>query len=422
MTTRAVLSGLGVVAPTGVGARPYWRATVAGRNGIRPVGGWDANHSPAMLAGQVTGFDAARWIDDELRAETDRRTWFALAAAEMALADAALRPADHPPFHLSVVTSSGSGGDASGGPESRSPEIRSPQARRPGARQSIAWFHAAGAAQISIRHGLTGGGVVVDADGAGGLDALKHAWRLLRRGGKAVIVGGTEAPLPPSAPACRSLPPTAHRGTDPDRAYLPFSPHASGSVPGEGGALMVLEEKAHAAERGVRGYAELLGHAATHDAHDHVAPALDGVQLARAVNTALEQAGRAPGDVDVVFADGAGDPAGDAAEAAALHRVFGGRLAEVPVTVPKAGFGRLASGAGAMDAVTAALALRTGVVPPTRGGDPRAARERYGVRLVTRWTRPERLTTAVVIARGAGGFNSAVVLGSLDADSAYERG
>ena len=73
---------------------------------------------------------------------------------------------------------------------------------------------------------------------------------------------------------------------------------------------MVLEEKAHAAERGVRGYAELLGHAATHDAHDHTAPAPDGVQLARAVTTALEQAGRAPEDVDVVFADGAGDPAG----------------------------------------------------------------------------------------------------------------
>ncbi|MFI2298941.1 beta-ketoacyl synthase N-terminal-like domain-containing protein [Actinacidiphila glaucinigra] len=417
MTTRAVLSGLGVVAPTGVGARPYWRATIAGRNGIRPIGRPDAGRSPVMLAGEVTGFDAARWIDDGLRAETDRWTWFALAAAEMALADAMLRPADHPPFHLSVVTSSGSGGNESGQRETHALWARQPG--ETGAHQSIAWFHAAGAAQISIRHGLTGGCGVVAADGAGGLDALKHAWRLLRRGGKAVIVGGTEAPLSPFALACQSTLPTVHRGTDPERAYLPFSPHASGFVPGEGGALMVLEEKAHAAERGVRGYAELLGHAATHDAHHHTAPAADGVQLARAVTTALEQAGRAPGDVDVVFADGAGDPAGDAAEAAALRRVFGDRLAEIPVTVPKAGVGRLTSGAGALDAVTAALALRTGVVPPTRGGDARAARERYGVRLVTRWTRPERLTTAVVLARGTGGFNSAVVLGSLDADSSY---
>ncbi|MDX3095759.1 beta-ketoacyl synthase N-terminal-like domain-containing protein [Streptomyces sp. ME19-03-3] len=414
MTTRAVISGLGVVAPTGVGARPYWRATVAGHSGIRAVGGPGASGSPLVPAGVVTGFDAARWIDETLRAQTDRRTWFALAAAEMALADAALRPADHPPFHLSVVTAGGSGGSGGfGGDESAGPQPGEAETH-----PSLAWFHAAAAARISIRHGLTGGGVVVAADGAGGLDVLKHAWRLLRRGGKAVIVGGTGAPLPPCVPARGSTPDRTHRGTDPERAYLPFSPHASGFVLGEGGALMVLEEKAHAAERGVRGYAELLGHAATHDAHDHTAPAPDGVQLARAVTTALEQAGRAPGDVDVVFADGAGDPAGDAAEAAALHRVFGDRLERVPVTVPKAGVGRLACGGGALDTVTAALALRTGIVPPTRGGDPRAAREHYGIRLVTRWTRPERLTTAVVLARGAGGFNSAVVLGSLDADDA----
>ncbi|MFD3455139.1 beta-ketoacyl synthase N-terminal-like domain-containing protein [Streptomyces sp. NPDC058691] len=412
MTTRAVLSGIGVIAPTGIGTGPYWRATLAGRNGLRPLGRPDAGRSPVAVAGEITGFDAGEWIGDRLRAQTDRWTWFALAAAEMALTDAALKPADHPPFHLSVVTAGGSGGNEYGQRELH--HVLTGRPARSGARQPAASFYAASTGQISIRHGFTGGCGVVASDGAGGLDALKQAWRLLRRGSKAVLVGGTEAPLSPYALACQATLPTVHRGADPERAYLPFSPDASGFVPGEGGALMVLEEKAHAAERGRLAYAELLGHAATHDAYHHTLPAPDGAQLARAITTALEQAGREPSDVDVVFADGAGDLDGDAAEAAALRRVFGDRLAALPVTVPKAAVGRLVSGAGALDAATAALSLRTGLVPPTRGGDAPTSAERYGLRLITRWHRPDRLRTALVVARGTGGFNSAVVLGALD--------
>jgi 3-oxoacyl-(acyl-carrier-protein) synthase len=406
MTVRAVLTGVGVVAPTGVGTVPYWRATLRGSRAIRPLG-----RSPIGVAGQITGFEPADWMTNKLRVQTDRWTWFALAAAEMALADAALLPGDHPPFHLSVVTASGSGGNEFG-----QRETQALWAEHPGkvsAYQSIAWFYAASTGQISIRHGLTGGCGVVASDGAGGLDALKQAWRLIRRGSKAVLVGGTEAPLSPFALVCQASLRTVHRGTDADRAYLPFSPYASGFVPGEGGALMVLEERSHAAGRGACCYAELLGHAATHDAHHHTAPAPDGAQLARAITTALGEAGRDPAEVDVVFADGAGDPEGDAAEAAALRTVFGPRLEELPVTVPKSAVGRLISGAGALDTVSAALSLRSGVIPPTPGADPHAAFERHGLRLAARRFRPPRLRTALVVARGTGGFNSAVVLGSV---------
>jgi 3-oxoacyl-(acyl-carrier-protein) synthase len=412
MSTRAVLTGVGVVAPIGIGTAPYWRSALAGRSGLRRLTRPDATCSPIAVAGEVTGFEPATWMTNKLRVQTDRWSWFAMAAAEMALADAAFKPADHPNFQLSVVTASGSGGNEFGQKEEQALWAEHPS--KVSAYQSIAWFYAASTGQISIKHGLTGGCGVVSADGAGGLDALKQAWRLLRRGSKAVLVGGSEAPLSPFALTCQSTLHTVYRGQDPDRAYLPFSPHAAGFVPGEGGALMVLEDRSHAAERGARIYAELLGHAATHDAYHHTAPAPDGVQLARAITTALASAGREPDDVDVVFADGAGDPDGDAAEAAALRRVFGPRLADLPVTVPKSAVGRLTSGGGALDTACAALALRSGVIPPTAGADEVASLERYGIRLVTRRLRPARLRTALVVARGTGGFNSAVVLGSFE--------
>jgi 3-oxoacyl-(acyl-carrier-protein) synthase len=407
MSIRAVLTGVGVVAPTGIGTAPYWRAALRGSRAIRPLG-----RSPIGVAGQITDFEPGDWFTNKLRVQTDRWTWFALAAAEMALADAALLPGDHPPFHLSVVTASGSGGNEFGQRETQALWAEHPS--KVTAYQSIAWFYAASTGQVSIKHGFTGGCGVIASDGAGGLDALQQAHRLIRRGSKAVLVGGTEAPLSPFALVCQASLRTVHRGADPDRAYLPFSPHASGFVPGEGGALMVLEESSHAAERGALHYAELLGHAATHDAHHHTAPASDGAQLARAITTALGRAGRDAADVDVVFADGAGDPDGDAAEAAALRKVFGARLETLPVTVPKAALGRLTSGAAALDTVSAALSLRSGVIPPTPGADPDAAFERYGLRLAARRFRPSRLRTALVVARGTGGFNSAVVLGAAD--------
>jgi 3-oxoacyl-(acyl-carrier-protein) synthase len=415
VTTRAVLTGVGVVAPTGIGKASYWRSTLGGRSAIKPLARPDARRSPVAVAGEITGFEPADWMANKLRVQTDRWTWFALAAAEMALDDAGLVPAEHPPFHLSVVTASGSGGNEFGQRETQALWREHPS--KVSAFQSIAWFYAASTGQLSIRHGLTGGCGVVAADGAGGLDALAQARRLLRRGSKAVLVGGTEAPLSPFALACQAQLRTVYGGSNPDRAYRPFHPEGSGFVPGEGGALMVLEDRSHAAERGARMYAELLGHAATHDAHHHTDAAPDGVQLARAITTALRQAGRTPDEVDVVFADGAGDPGGDRAEAAALRRVFGPRLAALPVTVPKSGTGRLTSGAGALDTVAAALSLRSGVLPPTAGADADAGLERYGIRLVTRRLRPVRLRTAVVVARGTGGFNSAVVLGALDLDA-----
>ncbi|MFI6496442.1 beta-ketoacyl synthase N-terminal-like domain-containing protein [Nonomuraea typhae] len=401
MSPRAVITGIGVVAPTGLGVHAHWENGLAGRSGIRPLAG--GAELPVKVAGQVAGFDESEHVEHRLVVQTDRWTWMALAATELALADARLDPLQEFPFHLSVITSSSSGGNAFGQREIEALYRSGPRAVS--AYQSIGWFYAASSGQISIRHRAKGACGVIVSEGAGGIDALAQAARLIRRGGQAVIAGGTEAPLSPYAVVCQAGQPTLSGEQDPARAYRPFAPDAGGFVPGEGGAMLVVEEWHRAHMRpAATVYAEIAGTAATHDARHHTAPPADGRQLARAAREALARAGCGAGDVDAVFADGAGDPAGDGAEAAALTEVFGGR--SVPVTVPKTMTGRLSSGGAALDVAWAALALHHGVLPPTV--NVRTAHK--GLDLVTEPRRLPGMRTVLVLARGTGGFNAAAVL------------
>ncbi|RAY13061.1 ketosynthase chain-length factor [Actinomadura craniellae] len=400
---RPVVTGLGVVAPTGIGAAEHWAATLAGELRVRRIEAFDPGGYPTTLAGQLTGFRPEEHVDERLLVQTDRWTWTALAAARLALADAGYDPADQDPYATSVILGSGSGGNEFGQREIQALWTRG--RRAVGAYQSIAWFYAASTGQISIRHGTKGPSGVLVSDAAGGLDSLGWACRVIRRGTPAVLAGGTEAPISPYALTCQITGRRLTAATDPRDGYKPFDRRASGHVPGEGGAVLLVEDAAAAARRGARGYGEIAGHAATHDAHGFEDPALDGRQYARAMERALAAAGAAPGEVDLVVADGAGSPDLDAAEARALRRVFGEY--GVPVTAPQGLVGRLCAGGSALSAATALLAMRHGTLPPIGNlDDPDPA---YRLDLV-REPRPARVGTVLVCARGHGGFNSALVL------------
>ncbi|POM23498.1 Actinorhodin polyketide putative beta-ketoacyl synthase 2 [Actinomadura rubteroloni] len=400
----AAVTGLGIVAPTGVGADEHWRATLAGELAVRPIEAFDASRYGTTLAGQITGFRVADHVPDRLAVQTDRWTWLALAAARLALADAAYDPSAHDPYATSVILGSGSGGNEFGQREIQA--LWSRGSRAVGAYQSIAWFYAASTGQVSIRHGTKGPSGVLVSDAAGGVDSLGWADRTIRRGTGAVLAGGTEAPLSPYALACQVTGGRMSAAADPRAAYKPFDTAANGHVPGEGGAVLVVEDADAAAERSAPAiYGVVAGHAATHDAHHYREAAPDGRQYARAIGQALDRAGVRPDEVDLVFADGAGTPGDDAAEAAALRAVFGPR--GVPVTAPQGLVGRLCAGGSALNAATALLAMRAGVAPPVGNlDDPDPA---YGLDLV-REPRELRIGTVLVAARGHGGFNSALVL------------
>ncbi|HEY4454235.1 MAG TPA: ketosynthase chain-length factor [Pseudonocardiaceae bacterium] len=400
-----VITGIGVIAPTGVGVDEHWQAVLAGKLGIARLSRFDAAGYPVQLAGEVTGVSVKELLPRRLVPQIDRWTQLAVLAGEYALADAELNPAELPEYEMAVVTSSSSGGTEFGQKEMTRLYLNGPS--HVGAYQSIAWFYAATTGQLSIKHGMRGPCGVLACEQAGGLDALGQVRRLLRREARLVISGGTDASLCPYGVVAQL--PTGYLSTsdDPEQAYLPFDASAAGYVPGEGGAIFAVETAESARERGVSNYGAILGYAAGFDPP----PGSDRPPvLRRTIQRAIADAGLTPGDIDVVFADAMGVPDKDLAESEAISAVFG--AGAVPVTAPKTLTGRLYGGGAPLDVATALLALRDGIIPHTAG--PTELAPGIDIDLVLGQPRPAPLRTALVLARGYGGFTSALVLGAGD--------
>jgi minimal PKS chain-length factor (CLF/KS beta) len=401
MSAATVVTGIGVLAPNGIGAEEFWAATLRAESGIGRITRFEPASYPSRLAGEVTGFSAREHLPSRLVPQTDRTTQFALTGSEWALRDSGLSADSLPAGERGVVTASASGGFEFGQRELGHLWGKDP--KHVSAYMSFAWFYAVNSGQVSIRHDLRGPTGVVVTDQAGGLDAIAQARRRIRKGTPLMLTGGMDASLCPYGLAAQISAGILSENEDPTRAYLPFDAAADGHVPGEGGAMVTLEDAERARERGARSYGEISGYAATFDPRPGSGrPA----NLDRAIRGALADAGLSPRDIAFVLADGAGEPEPDRAEARALTDVFGPR--GVPVTVPKSMTGRLYAGAAPLDLVTALFALRDGVVPPTvhvDGPDPA-----YDIDLVTGSARPVRGDAALVLARGRGGFYSAMVV------------
>ena len=395
--TSVVITGLGVVSPNGLGTRDFWAATRNGRSGIGRIQHFDPERYPARLAGEITGYVAEDHLPSILLAQTDRMTQLALTATDWAFADAGIKPAELPEYDMGVVTASAAGGFEFGQRELAN--LWSKGSRYVSAYQSFAWFYAVNSGQIAIRNGMKGPAGVVVSDQAGGLDAVAQARRQIRKGTTLVVSGAVDATICPWGWVAQLASGRLSTSEDPARAYVPFDPDAAGHVPGEGGAILIMEGRTEAKRRGARIYGVLAGYGATFDPH----PAAGG--LRKSIELALADAGARPSDVDVVFADAAGIPELDRVEAEALVKVFGPH--GVPVTAPKTMTGRLYSGGAPLDLAAALLAMEEGLIPPTVNVKPA---EEYRLDLVVGRARPAQVCTALVLARGHGGFNAAAVL------------
>ncbi|MFF8835908.1 ketosynthase chain-length factor [Streptomyces sp. NPDC015130] len=400
---RAVVTGIGVIAPNGLRADAYWKSVREGLGVLDRITREGCGDMPLKVAGEVRGFDASDLIEDRFLVQTDRFSHYAMAAAQLALDDAGFAREDpEEPFEIGVVTAAGSGGGEFGQRELQ--KLWGQGSKFVGPYQSIAWFYAASTGQISIRSGLKGPCGVVASDEAGGLDALAHAARGVRRGTGAVLVGAAEAPLAPYSMVCQLGYPELSTVEDPDRAYRPFTAGACGFVPAEGGAMLVVEDESRARDRGAAVRAVVAGHGATFTGASRWEESREG--LARAVRVALDEAGCAPEEVDVVFADAMGVPEADRAEALAIADALGAHATRVPVTAPKTGIGRAYCGAPVLDTAAAVFAMEHGVVPPT----PHVFDICHDLDLVMSRARPAELRTALVLSRGLMGSNAALVV------------
>ena len=377
---RAVLTGVGVVSPIGLGAAAFWRSLSDGRGGVRPVRSFDASALPVRFGGEILDFDARNYLDKKERKRLNtmvRTSRFAVAAAQLAMTDAGLEKGKIDPERFGVVFGAGT---IPGHLDDLGPAAQASLGDRPDRIDLKKWGerglrhipptwmlnHVPNmmACHVSILHDARGPNNTIIQTDVAGLLALGEALRAVRRGrADLFLVGGADAKIDPLTMARQCLfSPLSRRNDAPEKASRPFDRGRDGQVLGEGGGVLVLEELEHARRRGARIYAEVIGFAAAFDR------GLAGVGLARAVRAALAEAGVEPGGLDHVNAQGYSTPAADAAEATALREVFGPGAA-LPVFAPKSYLGNGGAASGPTELAASLLAGVNGVTPATLNYD-----------------------------------------------------
>jgi 3-oxoacyl-(acyl-carrier-protein) synthase len=403
---RVVITGSGVVAANGIGKEAFWSATSRGISGIKPISRHPTSDLPIAVAGEVSNFVVNDYLERKLVNRTDRMTHFVLAAVQEALQDAKIALEQENPQRVGAVIANTMGGVEYLQEQAITLYTRGP--RFMSVYSAIAWLQVANVGQISIRHGIQGYCKTPVNDTAGGLNALGMAYRAIRRKAADIIIaGGCEAFLYPFILFVLAHSGHAALGNDAN-AYRPFDRRAAGLLAAEGAGICMLEEYEHARQRGAPIYGEVVGYGQTNDAHGLAAPSSDGSQYARAIRLVMHEARLQPQDIGYFSLDGQAIPSSDQGEAEALHRVFGSELAQLPVSVPRTMLGHSYAAAGALDAITALLALQHGIIPPTINCeelDPR-----YGLNLVQKEARPLYAPAVLLGGRALGGTNVVLAL------------
>jgi 3-oxoacyl-(acyl-carrier-protein) synthase len=402
---RVVITGLGTVAPNGIGNDAFWDATRQGLSGIKAISRFPTYDLPIGVAGEVSNFSLDDVMDRKLANRTDRMTHFAFAAIQEALSDAGLVLEQEDPQRMGAVIA-----NTQGGMEFIMNQIAAIYTRGPramSAYSAIAWLQVANIGHSSIHFGFQGHCKTPVNDAVGGLDALGIAFGAIARGAADVLItGGCEALLHPYFLVVQARKGYCATGDDPC-AYRPFDRRAAGFVLAEGAGICILEEYEHARQRGAHVYGEIIGFGQTNDANGLLPPGSDGKYYARAMRVAMRQAGITAEDIAYVSLDGRGVPSSDRGEVAALRATFGSAL-DLPVSVPRSMIGHSYAAAGALDTITALLALQHGLIPPTINCEELDAS--YGLNLVRGEARPLSQPVVLLGGRGIGGANTVIAI------------
>jgi beta-ketoacyl-acyl-carrier-protein synthase II len=362
---RVVVTGVGAITPLGIGAEAYWDGLVSGRSGISYVDAFDTTDLEVKIGGQVRGFNPKDFMDFKSAKRMDRFAQFAVASAREALEQAGLEINDDNRENIGVVINTGGGGIPSIEQEVTNMVTKGPKAVHPLLIPVFAPNMAS--CQVSMAFGIHGPSVTSVAACAAGVQAFVDAVNMLERGeADVVITGGTEAGLTPVAIASlTSMTALSRRNDPPEEASRPFDKDRDGFVFSEGSAVMVLETLEHAQERGAKIIAEVLGGAYTSDAYHITASAPGGRGAALAMKRALKRSDLQPEDIDFVAAHATATEIGDISETEALKNAFGEHAYKLSISANKSSIGHLLGAAGATSSLSAVMALRDQIVPPT---------------------------------------------------------
>lgn len=362
---RVVITGIGVVAPNGIGIDNFWDSLVHGRSAVRRITYFDASSYPCQVAAEVRDFDPTNYMDLKTAKKLAKFAQFALAASKMAVEDSKMKLGSADPYRTGVIIGTGiGGGDYI---ESQYSIFMEKGIRRlsPYGAMIICAHSAVGI--ISCEFGLKGPNTTISAACNSGLDAIYSAYNAIRLGDADIMLAGAgEAPIIPCNVGLFCAGGILSKENEkPQTALKPFDINSSGIVLGEGGAVIILEDLQNALRRKANIYAEILGYASGNESYDlfEKDPSGDGVSMV--MGKALDNAGLKPHDIDYINAHGNGQQEFDLNETLAIKKTFGKLAYQIPVTSIKPTTGQSFAVTGVLQMITCVLVINNSIIPPT---------------------------------------------------------
>lgn len=406
--TRVVVTGMGILAPNGVGLEAFWSSLVEGRSGIGPITLFDARGYRSRIAGEVKDFNPLDYIDaKEKPRRLARGTQLAFAATQRALVDAGLNLPElrsGSQFPLPIVMGVGTSAmdilqDGFDSLRDRGPGSIKPFAVGSCAPQAAATF-------IGRTLGVATRTSTISSTCVSGLDAVASATATIRNGESEIaIAGGADAPITPLAMASFATAGlSSSRNDSPERASRPFDRDRDSGVISEGAGVLVLESLDHALARGATPYFEITGYGGQTDAD----PMVPGSGLGSTMVTALANANHDPSAIDYICAYGTGHPIFDKIELSMIKRAFGQYARTVPISSIKGVTGNPLAAAGPMQLISAGLCMRNNIIPPTANCENLDSD--CDLDIVRGRARRAKLNRILLNVRGLGGGNSTMIV------------
>jgi len=408
MGERVVVTGLGVIAPNGIGKDDYWASLKAGKSGIVQITRFDVSPYPTHIAGEINDFEPGKYISKKKAKFMSRFAQFALAASRMAIEDARLDLARENRYRAGVALGTAVGGLQIAEEQCEIFHEKGIDGVSPFSAMAMNPNSGVGAIAIELKIG--GPNITISTGCSAGLNAMGYAFETISSGRADLMVAvGAEAPLfPVTFDLFCAANVLSKRNGNPAKASRPFDRFRDGYVLSEGAGAVILEKMEHAVERGARIYAEVAGYGITNDSYSMLKMEPTGKEVARSMRIALENAGLAPEEVDYINAHGSSSLVADKRETRAIKLAFGKHAYGIPISSIKSMIGQALAATGTIQFITATLAIQNSCVPPTinyEEPDPECDLD-----YVPNKVRTHEVRVAMVNSFGQGGNNTTVVL------------
>ncbi len=408
---RVVITGMGIISPIGNTLESAWSSIKAGRSGIGPITHFDPEGFNTRIAGLVKDFEVTQFVHPKDAKKMDPFIHYGIAASLNAMQDAGLEVTEANAERIGALIGSGIGGIT--GIEKTTIALHEGGARK------VSPFYVPSTiinmlpGQLSIMKGLKGPNFSAVSACATANHSIGMAMRLIQYGDADVMIAGgaEQGSAPTSVAGFCSMKAMSTRNDDATRASRPWDRDRDGFVLGDGAGILVLEEYEFAKARGARIYCELAGFGSSSDAFHMTAPSENGDGPARCMRAAIKDAGMNPDQIDYLNAHGTSTPLGDLAETLAVKRAFGDHAYKTMVSSTKSMTGHLLGAAGGVEAVFTAMALHTGIIPPTINLDNPG--DGCDLDYVPNTAREKQIRVAISNGFGFGGTNASVVLRKL---------